>query len=132
VRADQGDIDAPGDQRLERRISGWLVEAVKATVLEVRNARRKLEAQQCAEREDMIGVASAIRMASACCDIALVIEQSIQTPLSIVTSGGIPLLARASIAASRSSSNLRRPTLLGEQRGEVRRRNARARQATEQ
>jgi len=46
MRADQGDIYAPGNQRFESWIGRRFLEAVEATVLQVGNARRKFEAQQ--------------------------------------------------------------------------------------
>ena len=44
--ADQRDVDAAGNQRFERRIGRRLGEAVESAVLQVRDARRELEAQQ--------------------------------------------------------------------------------------
>ena len=46
MRADLGDIDAPGDQGFESWIGGRLFETVETTVLQVGNARREFEAQQ--------------------------------------------------------------------------------------
>ena len=46
MRADQGEIDAPGDQGFESWIGGRFLEAVEATVLQVGNARREFKAQQ--------------------------------------------------------------------------------------
>jgi hypothetical protein len=48
MRADQGDIDAPGDQGFESWIGGRFLEAVEATVLQIGNARREFKAQQTA------------------------------------------------------------------------------------
>ena len=76
--ADQGDIDAPGDQRFERRIVRRLAEAVEAPVLQVRDARRELEAEQGAEREDMVGIAAAVGMVATGRDLALMIEQRVE------------------------------------------------------
>ena len=45
---DEGDVDAAGDHRLQRGIGGRLAEAVEPAVLEVRDARRELEAEQAA------------------------------------------------------------------------------------
>ena len=44
MRADQGDIYAPGNQRFESWIGGRFLEIVEATVLQVGNARREFEA----------------------------------------------------------------------------------------
>jgi hypothetical protein len=41
VRADQGDVDAAGDQGFERRIGGGSIEAVKATVLRLAQFARE-------------------------------------------------------------------------------------------
>ena len=76
--ADQLDIDPPGDQGFERRIVGRLAEAVETPVLQVRNARRELEAEQGAECEDMVGIAAAVGVVAADCNVALVIEQRVQ------------------------------------------------------
>jgi hypothetical protein len=49
VRPDEGDVDAAGDHRFQRRIGGRLAEAVEPAVLEVRDSRRELEAKQAAQ-----------------------------------------------------------------------------------
>ena len=59
-------------------IGGRLAEAVEPPVLQVRNARRELEAEQGAEGEDMIGIAAAIGVVAADRDLALVIEQPVE------------------------------------------------------
>ena len=46
MRSDQGDVDAAGDHLLQCGIVGRLPETVEPTMLEVRNARRELEAEQ--------------------------------------------------------------------------------------
>ena len=59
-------------------IGGRLAEAVEPPVLQVRNARRELEAEQGAERKDMVGIAAAIGVVAAGRDLALVIEQRVE------------------------------------------------------
>ena len=59
-------------------IGGRLAEAVEAPVLQVRNARRELEAEQGAEREDMVGIAAAVGVVATGRDLALMIEQRIE------------------------------------------------------
>ena len=76
--ANQIDVDPPGDQRFERRIIGRLAETVETPVLQVRNAWRELEAEQGAEREDVIGFTAAVRVMAADLDLALMIEQRVQ------------------------------------------------------
>ena len=73
--ADQLDIDPRGDQEFERRIVGRLSKAVKTTVLQVRNARRELKAEQCAECEDVVGFAAAVGVMAANFNVTQVIEQ---------------------------------------------------------
>ena len=68
----------PGDHRLQRGIGGRLAEAVEAAVLQVRDARRELEAQQGAQREDMVGITAAIGVVPPGGDLALVVEQRVQ------------------------------------------------------
>ena len=62
----------------ERRIVGRLAEAVETPVLQVRNAWRELEAEQGAEREDVVGFAAAVGVMAADLNLALVIEQRVQ------------------------------------------------------
>ena len=76
--ADQGQVDAPADHRLQRRVIGRLAEAVEPAVLEIGNARGELEAEQGAERENMVGIAAAIGVVAADRHLALVIEQRVQ------------------------------------------------------
>ena len=76
--ADQLDIDPRGDQEFERRIVGRLSEAVETPVLQVRNARRELEAEQGAESEDVVGFAAAVGVMSGEFHVAQVIEQRVQ------------------------------------------------------
>ena len=45
VRPDQGDVDAASDHLLQCGIVGRLLETVEPAMLEVRNARRELEAE---------------------------------------------------------------------------------------
>ena len=78
MRPDERDVNAAGDHRLQRGIVGWLGEAVEPSVLEVRNARRELETQQGAEREDMIGITAAIGVVPSRHDVTLVVEQRVQ------------------------------------------------------
>ena len=68
---DQRDIDAAGDQRFECRVGRWLGEAVEPPVLQVGDARRELKAEQGEERKDMIGIAAAVSVVTADCDIAV-------------------------------------------------------------
>ena len=59
----------------------WTLESVKARMrdsLELSEARRELETQHRAEREDMVGIAAAIGVVAARGDLALMIEQRIQ------------------------------------------------------
>src|SRR5208283_5280829 len=78
VGADQTDIDAAGDQRLERRIVRRPAEAVEAPVLQARNARCELEAKEGAEREHMVGISAAVGMVATDRDLALMVEQRIE------------------------------------------------------
>src|SRR6516164_5856378 len=76
--ADQCDVDAAGDQRLERRVGRRLLEAVEPAVLQVRNAWGELKAEQGKEREDVIGVAAAVGVVAAHRHIALVIQKAVK------------------------------------------------------
>ena len=69
---------AAGDHRLQRGIGGRLAEAVEPAMLEVRDARRELEAKQAAQREDMVGIAAAIGVVPSRRDLALMIEQRVE------------------------------------------------------
>src|SRR3954447_26070376 len=57
---------------------GRFGEAVEPPMLQVRDARRELEAQQAAQREDVVGIPAAIRVVSPGRDLALVVEQRVQ------------------------------------------------------
>ena len=74
--ANQSAVDAPGDQRFERRIGRRLAEAIETPALQIWDSRRELEPEQRAEREDMVGIAAAIGMVATGRDLALVVEQS--------------------------------------------------------
>ena len=76
--ADERHVDAAGNHRLQRGIGGRLVKAVEAPVLQVRDARRELKAEQRAKGKDMIGIAAAIGVVPTYGDLALVIEQRVQ------------------------------------------------------
>src|SRR5262249_52743808 len=76
--ADQRDVDAAGDQRFERRIGRGLGKAVEPAVLQVWDARRKLKAEQSEEREDVIGIATAVGVMAANRDLALVIQEAVE------------------------------------------------------
>ena len=76
--SDEGDVDAAGDHRFQRGIGGWFAEAVKPAVLEVRDTRRELKAKQAAQREDMVGITTAIGVVPSRRDLALMIEQRVQ------------------------------------------------------
>ena len=76
--ADEGDVDAAGDHRFQRGIGGRLAEAVEPAVLQVRDARRELEAKQAAQREDMVGIAAAIGVVPSRRDLALMVEQRVE------------------------------------------------------
>jgi len=76
--ADELDVDTAGDHRLQRGIGGRLGEAVQPPVLQVRNARRELEAQECAQSEDVVRIAASIGVVPACGDLALMVEQRVQ------------------------------------------------------
>ena len=78
MRADKGNVDAPGDYCLHRRIGGRLAEAVEAAVLQVRNARRELETQQHAQGKDMVRIPAATGVMAARRDVALMVEQGVQ------------------------------------------------------
>lgn len=51
MRQGEGDVDAANDHRLQRGIGGRFAEAVEPAMLEIRDARRELEAEQTAQRE---------------------------------------------------------------------------------
>ena len=76
--ADQRDVDAASDQRFECRIGRRLGKAVEPAVLQVRDARRELKAEQGEEREDVIGVAAAVRVVAAGRNLALVIQEAVK------------------------------------------------------
>jgi len=57
-------VDAARDHRFECRIAGRLAEAVEPPVLQIRNARRELEAKQGAQGKNMVGIAAAICVVS--------------------------------------------------------------------
>src|SRR5271166_4664281 len=76
--ADQRDVDAAGDQRLDRRVGRWLGEAVEPPALQVRDPWRELEAQQREKSKNMLGITAAIGVVAADGDLALVIEQSVK------------------------------------------------------
>jgi hypothetical protein len=78
VGADQGDVDAPGDQRLKRRVVGGLAEDVEAAVLQVGDARREAEAEQGAQREDVLGIAAAVGVVARGGGLAPVVEQAVE------------------------------------------------------
>jgi Tat protein secretion system quality control protein TatD with DNase activity len=78
VRLDEGDVDAAGDHRVQRGIGGRLAEAVEPTVLEVRDSRRELKAKQAAQREDMVGITTAIGVVPSRRDLTLMIEQRVE------------------------------------------------------
>ena len=81
--ADQRDVDAAGDQRFERRIGRGLGKAVEPAVLQVWDARRKLKAEQSEEREDVIGIATAVGVMAANRDLALVIQEAVEDMQSL-------------------------------------------------
>src|SRR5208283_4138378 len=76
--ADERDVDAAGDQRLDRRVGRWLGEAVELPGLQVRDPWRELEAQQREKSKNMLGITAAIGVVAADGDLALVIEQSVK------------------------------------------------------
>ncbi len=53
--ADQRHVDAARNEGFKRGIVGGLAETVEAPMLQVRDARRELESEQGAEREDVVG-----------------------------------------------------------------------------
>lgn len=78
VGADQGDVEAPGDECLEGRVVGRPAEAVEAPVLQVGDAGREPEAQQGAEREDVLGFPAAVGVMAMRLGLTLVMQQSVQ------------------------------------------------------
>jgi hypothetical protein len=58
--ADQLDVDSPRDHRLQRRVGGGPVETIEPAVLQPGNARCKLESEERAESEDILGNAAAV------------------------------------------------------------------------
>jgi len=54
VRLDQRLVDPPGDERLQGRPGCRRPEGVKAPIVQVGDARRKAEAKEMAQREDMV------------------------------------------------------------------------------
>jgi len=76
--ADQRDVDAAGDQRLDRRVGRWLGEAVESPALQVWDPWRELEAEQGKKSKNMLGITAAIGVVAADDDLALVIEQSVK------------------------------------------------------
>jgi hypothetical protein len=57
-------------------------------VLEVRNARRELEAEQTAQREDVVGLTAAVGVMPPRQNITLVIEQRVQDMQRLTRGGG--------------------------------------------
>nr|BAM13942.1 hypothetical protein [Pseudomonas sp. K-62] len=76
--ADEGHVDPAADQGGQGRMVGRLAEAVEAPFRQVGDARCELEAQERAEREDMLGVAAAVGVVPADRDLAAVMEQGIE------------------------------------------------------
>src|SRR3954453_12264066 len=58
--AHEPDIEPPCDHRRQRGRIGWAAEAVEPSMLQLRNARRELEAEQGAECEYKVSIAAAI------------------------------------------------------------------------
>ncbi len=86
--ADEGHVDPSSDHRLQRRVGGGLGEAVEPAVLQVRDARRKLEAQQRAQGKDMVRLSAAVGMVPARRNLALVVEQRVQHVQRLAGRGG--------------------------------------------
>ena len=72
--ADECHIDSAGNHRLQRRVCGLLAKTVEASVFQVRDARRELQADHRAEGKHVIGIATTISVVLAKCDFALVVE----------------------------------------------------------
>ena len=78
VGANQGHIDSSGDEGFKGWIIGRFAEAIEAPVLQVRDAWCEQETQQAAQREDMLGIAAAVRVVAADCNVSQVIDQRVQ------------------------------------------------------
>src|ERR1044071_6632395 len=81
--SDQREVDAAGDQGFECRIGGWLVKAVEPAVLQVRDTRRELKAEQGEERKDVFGIAAAVSVVTAHRDFALVVQEPVEDMQSL-------------------------------------------------
>jgi hypothetical protein len=77
MRRDQFFVDAPGDERLERRPSVCRAESVEAPLREVGNARRKIKAKQIRQGEDVITDAAAVGVVGRDAQVGFVVEQAV-------------------------------------------------------
>jgi hypothetical protein len=71
-------LDAPGDQRFERRIGRRLAEAIEPPALQIRDSRRELKPEQGTQGEGMVGIAAAVGVVATGHDLALVVEQPVK------------------------------------------------------
>jgi hypothetical protein len=78
VGTDEADVEPAGNHWLQCGCGGRLAEAVEPAVLEARDARCELKAEQRAQREDMVGIAAAVSVMPVRCNLALVVEQRIE------------------------------------------------------
>jgi hypothetical protein len=60
MRRDQLFVDAPGDERLERRPSTWCTKSIKPPLRQVWNTWGKMKAEQIGQGEDVVADAAAI------------------------------------------------------------------------
>jgi hypothetical protein len=82
---------------------GRLSEAVETAVLQVRNARRKLKAEQCAEREDVVGFTAAVGVMAASFNVAQVrVEEFNRVDSSVWNKAVGVAVSRGSCSAARA------------------------------
>jgi hypothetical protein len=70
-------IDVPGDERLEDGLSSRAPEGVKASLRQIGDAWRKIEAEQMRQSEGVIADAAAIGVVGRDTQIGLVVEQAV-------------------------------------------------------
>ena len=77
MRCDQIFVDAPGDERLEHGPGSRPPEGVKASLRQIGDAWRKIEAEQIRQSEGVIADAAAISVVGRDTQIGLVVEQAV-------------------------------------------------------
>ena len=76
--ADVLDVERAADHRLQRLIGGIALRDVEFGVAQVADARRKAEAQQVHQREDVIGEARRVGVVFLDAQVGFVVEQTVE------------------------------------------------------